>query len=502
MTSPETLHHSSANEILTLNRETISVDLRQALPETDPANLALAEAGVHGTAHIAIEAGKQRFIVANISQAPTVAGSGAEVAVYQPFSMTDKVGNQSPQLYRLAKSAPYVLLHFDGDGLVTGRAIIPDAPIILGRSAKQADNNSKRFEYAHDLGFAPYHLLIQPNETAQTLQISSLDADFPTKVRRGIESNTPVEKTRRTITPPLNLLISDALTAAVPDSNPLIRPKGPDYANASKLHPYELWAREDNDARTFNIRYIEQYQRVRKHLVQLFETGYLYTNTSDFIQTLADIHAYLGKAGVYNEVNRSNILDDHDLGKIRSGTERPTNRRIEQSLKVVTIAKKYGDPYGANDRLERGEPLKKSTSQVDLPGITPTNQPGDVVVYDENGNRDPKYGYQYFYPSGDSLNEYFAQMTAIGHEIEVAIKTGNLDTAQILHMIGQQYQYGACARPFNHVNNSIFMELANTQIKILGFKGVTHGLMDIAAQRMQPSNFARYFAARALGQEQ
>ncbi len=63
----------------------------------------------------------------------------------------------------------------------------------------------------------------------------------------------------------------------------------------------------------------------------------------------------------------------------------------------------------------------------------------------------------------------------------------------ILGKIAEHYQYAANARPFEQINNSLFMNEVNTLLKKAGMKSIPHGMLDHAAQRLQPETFKRYF---------
>ena len=91
------------------------------------------------------------------------------------------------------------------------------------------------------------------------------------------------------------------------------------------------------------------------------------------------------------------------------------------------------------------------------------------------------------------------QYQKLGSEIAGSFDRTDVDKDYVLDLIARQYQYGANARPFAQINNSLFMELANMQIKLLGYEGMTHAQMDIVAQRIQPKAFSKYFIDRVKG---
>ena len=70
----------------------------------------------------------------------------------------------------------------------------------------------------------------------------------------------------------------------------------------------------------------------------------------------------------------------------------------------------------------------------------------------------------------------------------------------VLKNIGEFYQYAANVRPFFNVNNSLFMNVTNELIGRHGLKPVYHGILDHAAQRLQPEAFNRYFQDWAQGE--
>lgn len=282
---------------------------------------------------------------------------------------------------------------------------------------------------------------------------------------------------------------------------------GPDYANARDMQSDELWAEKDNGGRPQDPDYIRNYQQVRNGLVDAFEAGKLYKSPKAFMNFLKGAHRFLGQTGDYNRLNNRQ-LESEDYGQFDVRPGRLSNGRLPQAMKIAELAERYGDNYGRAGRFQWGKPNSESYSVIDLPGIDRDNLPYDVVRYDEQGwlrkmnHKDYREnGYEYVYPGSAGVEQYLTKVQEVGKQIEAAIKAGNADTDRVLEMIALQYQYGANARPFAQINNSLFMQLANAQVKLLGLKGMTHGDMDIAAQRMQPQTFARYFVARAKGLE-
>ena len=155
------------------------------------------------------------------------------------------------------------------------------------------------------------------------------------------------------------------------------------------------------------------------------------------------------------------------------------NARFEEAQKVEEIAKKYSDKYRATTPLQK----------VYLDGIDDYALPYDVYV---------QGFYSHMYPAGDFLYQYNEQLYRTHCDIIQEIKNGNStgkpDYLSLLKKIAYHYQYGANARPYVQINNSLFMNEVNTYLQLAGMRKMTHGeYLDHAAQRMQPKAFAKYF---------
>jgi hypothetical protein len=457
------------------------IDLTSHLPEDDTLNKTLAAAGVTADAVLDIEAGRQRFAVVDISKAPSSRVRGGRA--YRPFAPYVALGRNSPEVMELEETSPYMLLHLADNGTLTARALRKGEPIVLGRGTHAKDPKSARFEYAHSDYLSREHLTLFLGRDGRTLQIDDSSTNG-TKLR--YSTDTAAEKAVHQTTPP----IYDHLREARP-------PKlEPNYRHAASMQPDELWAEKNNSGRYQDPSYVRNYQRVRTHIVETFKQGDLYKDSQAFTQFLKSTHHFLARTGDYGRLNFRDVPTD-DYGEFREGGKR--NARMGQARWTAELGEYYGDPYA--QRFERGIPGSESFSEVSLPGIEERDLPYDVVRYDKDGN--PKDvedgGYEYVYPPASSIPEYIDQITSLGQQIEGAIKQGGVNPDAVLSLIARQYQYGAIVRPFNQINNSIFMQFANAQVKLLGYNGVTHGAMDIAAQRLQPDTFARYFIDRVKG---
>jgi hypothetical protein len=276
----------------------------------------------------------------------------------------------------------------------------------------------------------------------------------------------------------------------------------PNYANARYVQPDELWRRRGNGGReiTPDLReYIAVYRRVRDRTVDALERGDLYQSGAAFAAFLKSLHRTPGLAENYNRLNPSKPVDRHEIGMLRNELEhwgQPWNSRTDDAREAIKVALEYGDPYGASSRLERGRPNSTNEHLLRLPGIPERYLPRDTVSYDSAGYKLPRDGYTFVYPPSAAIPVYMSQIARLGQEIDAATRGGSQSYDEILRLIAQQYQYGAAIRPFAQINNSLFVNLANAQIKLLGLKGLTHESMDMVAQRVRPETFARYFVDR------
>lgn len=196
---------------------------------------------------------------------------------------------------------------------------------------------------------------------------------------------------------------------------------GPNYDNALAMHPDELWTLPGNDGREQDAGYIRNYQTIRERIVDAFRSGELYRSPQAFIAFLKASHKFLGETGDYNRLNDRRRLSEHQYGEFNEPGAAFANTRLGQSLDVVEIARRYGDPYGSGDRFNRGPRNGESVSKVYLPGINPHNLPHDVVRYDWRGRPRPvdredysNSGYEFDYPDTAGITEYLTEAWRTG----------------------------------------------------------------------------------------
>lgn len=156
--------------------------------------------------------------------------------------------------------------------------------------------------------------------------------------------------------------------------------------------------------------------------------------------------------------------------------------RVTVNEQVDALAKQYGDPY-RNHSDRAAEPVR-------LPGIAADGQPQNMPLMGA--------GQRHFYPAPEHFDNYFGQMQDRVRVLENLPKDAPKEV--VLKNVAEFYQYAANVRPFFNVNNSLFMNMTNELLSRHGQKPVYHGILDHAAQRLQPEAFNRYFADWAQGE--
>jgi hypothetical protein len=267
-------------------------------------------------------------------------------------------------------------------------------------------------------------------------------------------------------------------------------------AHARTVTDDELVRQAGNEGVPINELYRHNHQNVRNYFVSGIETGQLYASYPKFDDSLRTAHALASKDNVYNIANSNRHLRPEEQGVYRD--HGLNNGCKKDAIAVAQLAVQYNDPY-----QDRFKPRPKGVTLPQphlLPGISESKGPGEIVHYDEEIAE--VGAYRYFYPSAQAISSYIQEAYLCGLAFSQAVQTGSKGTDMLVGNIARQYQYLVTARPFRSINNSLFMDLANTQLKLLGFDGITHAKMDLVAQRFLPQNFATYFADRVHGRQQ
>lgn len=245
------------------------------------------------------------------------------------------------------------------------------------------------------------------------------------------------------------------------------------------VNPDELCRTKGNNGQPVSDVYIKNNELAR----EVFLRGILTHKSTDsfqgYLETLNQAHkmACCG-SGLYYTSDAKLLKYEELQPGVQRKFDKLRNTRIDEATEVEKIAKNYGDEYRVARDIQR----------VRLSGISKYALPYDVNIYGL---------YSHTYPDGRYMDEYNYRLYETHCEIIEEIenyKNGTVSPETLLKKIAQHYQYGANARPYEHINNSLFMNEVNTYLQLAGMPKMTQGeYLDHAAQRLQPKNFANYF---------
>lgn len=240
----------------------------------------------------------------------------------------------------------------------------------------------------------------------------------------------------------------------------------------NKTNKFEFVRNYGNDGKSIDENYLKTSEEVRFFLNKAIDTGIYLQSYEDYKNTVIQAHkiAYCGFSGNEFWYKKRNHFLSMDPYQIRNDNLNMVNNYGEKALEVEEIARRYGDSYRASDNKNK---------KVQLQGISPNALPINS-------------GSSHIYPAGVYMEEYLKQMYRTSAEVMELIKY-NAPKNMILGKIAEHYQYAANARPFEQINNSLFMNEVNTLLKKAGMKSMPHGILDHAAQRLQSGTFKRYF---------
>ncbi|MBP3925387.1 LysM peptidoglycan-binding domain-containing protein [bacterium] len=252
--------------------------------------------------------------------------------------------------------------------------------------------------------------------------------------------------------------------------------------NLPEINPAELCREIDNGGQAIPANYIKTSREARAYLDNAITSGAYTRDAKSYIDTINQMHdiSYRGASGSdfwYNETKKIRP------GVPRRGNATPINTRRNSALEMEKIAKQYGDPY----RLSK-EYHKVKLKNIPEEGLPMDNIPREMV--------DGKWRYgegSHAYPDGTHLTSYYEQMHRTSKEAIALIESGTASEKQILEKLAEHYQYAANARPYDQINNSLFMNELNTLLSKAGMKNIPNGNLDFAAMHLQPETFQKYF---------
>ncbi|MDH4379313.1 MAG: hypothetical protein QE263_05360 [Vampirovibrionales bacterium] len=251
---------------------------------------------------------------------------------------------------------------------------------------------------------------------------------------------------------------------------------GPNINNESILKGYVpdigLVRERGNKGLQIPLNYRQNSAEARFRMEQAMNNG-SYNNPQAYKQAMQEAHdiSYRGYSGNNYYYEKNGQLLKINGGKIR-GPGVLKNYYPLEADRVVVVGRDYNATYiGAQRRGYK--------NQLDLEGIPNDAQPVNVEDV-------------HFYPDGKYMDLYFKRMQQTGKEVLTLIQSG-APHQPIVAKIAKHYQYAANARPFEQINNSLFMNEVNLMLRRAGLHEIPHGILDHAAQRLQPQAFQQYF---------
>lgn len=246
-----------------------------------------------------------------------------------------------------------------------------------------------------------------------------------------------------------------------------------------KLDHNELCRVAGNEGKEVPRNYILNSLEVRNHFRTLINSGDLFSSFESYKNAINRAHelAYHGESGsrlYYTDSNGVLITPDRMNPGVFHEEGIPSNIRQRETAYVENIAIQYGDPFRVNS---------SQIQNVQLANIPTESLPC---------NRISGGSMRHFYPERHSLDTYYREMYRTATEARDLIQNG-ASQDQILRKLAEHYQYAANARPYRHINNSLFVNELNTFLIEAGMPTMPHGMLDHAAQRLQPDAFQRYF---------
>jgi hypothetical protein len=159
-------------------------------------------------------------------------------------------------------------------------------------------------------------------------------------------------------------------------------------------------------------------------------------------------------------------------GRVRSGEHLHVNRS-EARAYVQKVFEEHGQKLGLGE---------VPNGRIAITGIEENKQP--ISIHEEWAN-----GYHQ-YPRGDDLGVYFARGAEILQQIVLEMK-GTGERAKIRDLIGQYYHVMVNARPYDSVNNSMYMNQVNFLLTLNKFAPLTHGDLDHLFHRVNSEQAAK-----------
>lgn len=315
--------------------------------------------------------------------------------------------------------------------------------------------------------------------------IESLEKSDPRKQNRPAELDQPLPAKPKPEVAPSETPVNRALTAEEQALSKKIQTDINDEVKIASLRrddgiDINEYVRDPgNSNNALSAAYFENLKDVSRHFDEAIRSGRYAHSFEEYVQTLNEGHklAYAGHNG-------DNLHYMHDGELVQPNEMRPgepmytyvgdetyatVSNRTEISHQIQTIAEYYGDSYRAN----------ANSTRVRLKNL-------------ENRECPRNEGTKHYYPEYDYTEKYIKEMYRTSQNVLDLISKSAGEEA-ILKALAEHYQYAANARLYRHINNSLFMNEVNTLLKKAGMRTMSHGILDHAAQRLQPEAFEKLF---------
>lgn len=102
------------------------------------------------------------------------------------------------------------------------------------------------------------------------------------------------------------------------------------------------------------------------------------------------------------------------------------------------------------------------------------------------------------YPEAGFVKKYMRIATEVFNEY---LETPADSQVETVRKIAELHQILAVSHPFEAVNQSLAMNLANAMLEMRGINGVPHGITDAIAMHLDPVDYQRFFVEMVLGSE-
>lgn len=129
----------------------------------------------------------------------------------------------------------------------------------------------------------------------------------------------------------------------------------------------------------------------------------------------------------------------------------------------------------------------------DVFGVNPLGLRKKLVLPGISGGGCPANSKKtHVYPADMYVHEYMEAARKSFLEF-LSVGWGPERKAEAVRKIAKFFQYAINGRPFGNINNSMFMNMVGAMLRMHGLKGISHGILDHMAHRLEPAAFEKVF---------